>query len=862
MAFKKRKKPSINFDTPQAMFRDIKNREVDGLLDHQSDMIDAYLKEMDNKKDIAFELPTGSGKTLVGLLIGEWRRRINNEKVVYLCPTKQLVNQVVEQSKQKYGIKTLAFTGSKRDYSPRDIAFYTRGEAVAVCTYNSLFNTNTFFEDPDLIIVDDAHSAENYIPSFYSLEIDREENSTIYHTLVELLKSVVPNHTYQRMKNEYIYPEDLEWVDKLPLFKLHELTDQLIPLLDEYTKDGDLRFSWSMLRDNMHACNVFISWKNILIRPLVPPTLTFAPFANAKQRIYMSATLGNTGDLERSLGIPNIQRLPIPDGWDKQGIGRRLFFFPEAMADKETVQEITIDMIKKVDRALILAPNDYSAQEIRENISSNTNYSIFSAQELEISKSGFTSTDNAVAILANRFDGIDLSDEDCRLLIVNGLPRATHIQEKFFMSRMAASLLFHDRIRTRLVQAIGRCTRGATDYSAVCILSQGIINQLIPSNKIKYFHPELQAEILFGHDESLHAEDKNDLLENLDIFLEHGDEWDEVDELILEQRNQCDKETDNASSKLQSAAVDEVQFVYALWKKDFDNCMVHIGDILTKMSGDETKGYRGFWYYMAGATAWLASKNGIDSYEKRVGENLRKASRCTNSVTWFNEFIPEDKESSMGEDPDLLVSQVEMLEFLFDRLGIASDNKFNRKIKEAQTFLSERNYNNFENGHEILGMLLGFKSSNTDQTGGPDPWWIVDNKVCLVFEDKFHVDPQKPLSVSEVKQAKGHKDWIRKNISDFRDDGKIITVFITNITNIDDSALPFTEDLYYWNVDDFLSWSYSAIEVIRKVRKRFNEPGDLIFRSEAIEILQGEGLDIMSVISKVKNYPLNKIKSE
>jgi hypothetical protein len=40
-------------------------------------------------------LPTGSGKTLVGLLIGEWLRRKNKERVVFLCPTRQLVNQVI-----------------------------------------------------------------------------------------------------------------------------------------------------------------------------------------------------------------------------------------------------------------------------------------------------------------------------------------------------------------------------------------------------------------------------------------------------------------------------------------------------------------------------------------------------------------------------------------------------------------------------------------------------------------------------------------------------------------------------------------------------------------------------------------------
>lgn len=63
---------------------------------------------------------------------------------------------------------------------------------------------------------------------------------------------------------------------------------------------------------------MFFSWSEILIRPWIPPTLTHAPFANANQRLYMSATIGAGGDLERIMGVRRIHRIPIPAGWDKQ----------------------------------------------------------------------------------------------------------------------------------------------------------------------------------------------------------------------------------------------------------------------------------------------------------------------------------------------------------------------------------------------------------------------------------------------------------------------------------------------------------------------------------------------------------------
>ena len=96
------------------MYRDYKKRTINGTLDYQSKMIDLYMDKAFNKSDVALELPTGSGKTLIGLLIGEYRRRKNKEKVVYLCPNNQLVNQVVEKANLVYGFKVFGFTGAEQ----------------------------------------------------------------------------------------------------------------------------------------------------------------------------------------------------------------------------------------------------------------------------------------------------------------------------------------------------------------------------------------------------------------------------------------------------------------------------------------------------------------------------------------------------------------------------------------------------------------------------------------------------------------------------------------------------------------------------------------------------------------------------
>jgi replicative superfamily II helicase len=133
-------------DSPEKLLLLLSRRRIPDVLPHQSAMMQQYVAAGLNEPDVALQLPTGSGKTLVGLLIAEWRRRKNHEKIVYLCPTRQLVNQVVEQANDKYGLTVLGFTGSIKNYDPAAKAQYRTGDHIAVTTYSSVFNSNPYFK--------------------------------------------------------------------------------------------------------------------------------------------------------------------------------------------------------------------------------------------------------------------------------------------------------------------------------------------------------------------------------------------------------------------------------------------------------------------------------------------------------------------------------------------------------------------------------------------------------------------------------------------------------------------------------------------------------------------------------------------
>src|SRR6266702_4040424 len=148
----------------ESLFKDLKNRShnIRDLYSQQADVLRQYYDNHLDSDDVSIELPTGSGKTLVGLLIAEYRRKILGQRILYVCPTRQLAHQVGNQSRD-YAIPTRVLVGPKRNFNRQDLQSYRSGRVTCVSTYSGLFNSNPEFNDAQPIILDDAHGAESYI---------------------------------------------------------------------------------------------------------------------------------------------------------------------------------------------------------------------------------------------------------------------------------------------------------------------------------------------------------------------------------------------------------------------------------------------------------------------------------------------------------------------------------------------------------------------------------------------------------------------------------------------------------------------------------------------------------------------------
>lgn len=842
MAFKKPLAQVAVPESPDRLFRDLPRRKHPSLYDHQGQILRTYVAQAMTASDVALQLPTGSGKTLVGLLLAEWRRRKNNERIVYLCPTRQLVNQVVAEASSKYGLTVEPFTGRVVNYTPEAKAAYQNADRVAVTTYSSLFNTNPFFVDPEVIIIDDAHASENYIASTWTVRISRfeDDDAPLFKAVAGVLKGVLNETNYRRLTGDWSSVDDATWVDKIPTPQLAAIADELHAAIAENVGESEQRYPWRMIRNHLTACQVYVSSSEVLIRPLIPPTWDHAPFAGATQRIFMSATLGAGGDLERLTGRPNIMRVPIPDGWDRQGIGRRFFIFPEKALKENEVGELRASLMGAAGRSLVLTPSNDGAELITKEVDEYLGFPVFSGADLEDRKAEFVAASPAVAVVANRYDGIDFPDDDCRLLFVEGLPRATNLQERFLMNRMGANLLFNERVQTRVLQAVGRCTRGLNDYSAVVVTGEDLPAYLTDRKRRGFLHPELQAELEFGIEQSTSdpatVVTVETLLQNFGIFLEHEAAWEEANQAILESRDRATQAAFPAMDDLSKAVPHEIAWQRALWDGDFGKAFDAAREVLGVLNDPGLRGYRALWHYLAGSAGQLAVDDGDTALASQARAQFRQAKEASSGITWLVALARGGGAAPTVEEikDATLMLQVERLESYLQKLGTVHNRAFSAREKQIREGLATGA--GFEAAQVLLGEHLGFEAGKKEDDASPDPWWRIGD-FAFVFEDHANAGATAVIDATKARQAASHPDWLREHVPGTAG-ANIQPVLVTPAAKAKKGAMPHLGRVVFWSLADFRSWSDKALDAVRELRREFVEPGDLAWRAQAAQALE------------------------
>ena len=134
-----------------------------------------------NEKNCIIKMNTGSGKTVVGLMILQSCLNEGKGPAVYVVPDNYLVSQVCEEAK-KLGILTAT---DRDDYS------YTENKAILVTTIFSLVNGHSVFGMRQTnnypigsILMDDVHACLDTITTQYSIKIPSTHD--LYKEIIDL----------------------------------------------------------------------------------------------------------------------------------------------------------------------------------------------------------------------------------------------------------------------------------------------------------------------------------------------------------------------------------------------------------------------------------------------------------------------------------------------------------------------------------------------------------------------------------------------------------------------------------------------------------------------------------------------------
>lgn len=281
MAFKRSSGTTATPADPEQLYRQLAlvNNGPANLWLHQGDVLRSWHANHLNAADVAIELPTGAGKTLVGGLIGDYLRRSNGERVTYLCATRQLAKQTAEKLTQ-YGISNVLLIGRVRTWNAADRSRYTSANAIAVSVYSHVFNANPALDDAQLLLLDDAHAAEGYVAGPWSLEISRDEQSA-YHDVLSALADALDPLVVARLRAD---APDAQYRNSVYLASPLGVSSQAGPLEEVLSAaaaaskiSDEAGYALRFLQGHLGQCMVYLSHRRLLIRPLIPPRCSTPP---------------------------------------------------------------------------------------------------------------------------------------------------------------------------------------------------------------------------------------------------------------------------------------------------------------------------------------------------------------------------------------------------------------------------------------------------------------------------------------------------------------------------------------------------------------------------------------------------------
>lgn len=700
--------------------------------DIQTEVMKTWFQAPDNH-DTVIKLNVGSGKTVVGLLLLQSSLNDGKGPALYICPDNQLVSQVVVEAGD-LGLEIVE--------DPRDPAYAT-GQRICVTTIHKLFNGRSVFGLGQVkipvgsVVVDDAHACVATIGEQFRIALPNK-----HPAYAKIFDAVAP-HLKRQSPSRFLELKDGDpWVSmEIPFWAWKDNQDSILQALHDQRESEELLFSYPLLKEVLPYCRCVIGGQSLEIEPVCPPTDLIRSFFRAKRRIYLTATLADDSVLVSHFGAnPEVLKDPIVPV-SSQFMGERMILMPQELNPEigiADVQGLLVNLAK--DHNVVVIVPSKPASEAWKGIADQVLIGDKVAPGVEKLREGHV----GLTVLVNRYDGIDLPDDACRVLALVDLPEVSSFREAADMAILSESKAGLRRQMQRIEQGMGRGVRSNDDHCVVLLCGAKLTSRVKSTEGREMLAGATQAQL----------ELSTNLAKQLD-----GTDIDGIRKVI----KQC-LDRDAGWVKVSKKAL--------LRAKPGKGLTLDPTAIALRTSFDLSRAGD----HPGALEALRAAGNKLDDDEKALTlvrqaevahhidpanaqKILLSAHRLNNSVMRPIDGIAYQKLAPVAGKQAAAVQDIHRSTFLeaVDRML-----RFQTLVDDLR--FQPNTSNEFEAAMHETGRLLGFGSQRPEKTSekGPDNLWAFSDGSFLIIECKNGATTDKGISKHDLGQLGQGIDWFEE----------------------------------------------------------------------------------------------------
>lgn len=710
-----------------------------------------YLKHRDDK-DLVIKLHTGEGKTLIGLLLLQSMINSKNGPCLYICPNIYLNAQVCAEA-EKFGIPYCEIGNDNQvpdEFVCGEKILITH--AYKVFNGKSIFGIDNNFINVGTVILDDSHACIDVIKNSQTISIKKSDSDDTYQRILSLFSDDLIDQgegSFLDIKNG-----DHKTFMPIPYWSWYDKKTEMLKILSEATEVPSIKFVWPLMRDRIKDYSCYISGDEIEIVPYNANVDVFGSFSKAKRRVLMSATTQDDAFFVKGLSFStSAVKCPLMFKEQKWS-GEKMIIIPSLIDENCNRDLVVTDFARRENNKfgmISLVPSNKRLKLYSDlgAICTDKN-NIFDVIE-SLKKKEFT----RLVVINNRYDGIDLPDESCRVLIIDSMPYFNSLSDKYEKRCRPNSEIINKKIAQKIEQGLGRGVRGEKDYCAILIIGSDLVKFMRSVTTKKYFSLQTQKQIDIGLEiVKMAIEDSNQtestmkpVISLIEQMLSRDEGWKEY------YYNEMQSIEEENESSIYEQLLEESNIEKMYSAEEYPKAASAMQKFIDKFVTDPLE--KGWYLQQLARYHYPIRKEESIKIQKAAFQSNHQLLKPKTGIEYTRaSFISENRMNRISKHLCLYKNYNELMLAINETLdnlsfGIEAD-KFEAALKD-------------------IGELLGFVSQrpDTEIRKGPDNLWCGTNDEYAFFECKSEVEEtRQEISKHEAGQMNNHSAWFEKEYGD------------------------------------------------------------------------------------------------